>query len=100
MQKERWNGVAGQAWVQSQAVLERVLSPFEELLVEEISDGVVLDVGCGTGATTVAAARHAEHAVGVDISAPMIKPPATAAGPSSSRPTRSGTHSSRTPSTR
>jgi SAM-dependent methyltransferase len=30
--------------------------------------GAVLDVGCGTGATTVAAAQVAERAVGVDIS--------------------------------
>ncbi len=72
MQKERWNGVAGNAWVQLQAMTDRVLEPFVAPLVDGVG-GAVLDVGCGTGATTVAAAQRADRCVGVDISEPMIE---------------------------
>ena len=73
-----WNGVAGQAWVDAQESLDRMFQPFEDLLVEPIPMGSgrrVLDVGCGTGATTLAAAGRlgpSGLAVGVDISEPMI----------------------------
>jgi SAM-dependent methyltransferase len=73
-----WNGSAGLAWVETQAVMDRVLEPFEHLLVEAVEAARgrrVLDVGCGTGATTLAIARSlgAEgHCVGVDISEPML----------------------------
>ena len=73
-----WNGAAGQAWVETQAALDRLLEPFERLLVEAVAARKaqrVLDVGCGTGATTLAVARRltAQRAcVGVDISEPMI----------------------------
>ncbi len=70
---ELWNGTAGQAWVDAQQVLDDMFRPFEELLVEAIPDGArALDVGCGTGATTLAIARRAGAAVGIDLSAPMI----------------------------
>jgi SAM-dependent methyltransferase len=77
-QAARWNGPAGHAWVEAQSVLDELLKPFEELLVGAVSGGSgghVLDVGCGTGGTTVAVARRlgAEgRCVGIDISAPMI----------------------------
>ncbi|MER5451531.1 class I SAM-dependent methyltransferase [Streptomyces sp. NPDC002766] len=79
-QAARWNGAAGQAWVESQAVLDGLLRPFEAPLLDAVEAsagpaGRVLDVGCGTGGTTLAAARRlgpAARCVGVDISEPMI----------------------------
>ena len=73
-----WNGTAGRAWVDTQELLDRVFEPFGELLVERacaVPGGRVLDVGCGTGATTLAVARRLGmngRCVGVDISEPMI----------------------------
>ena len=73
-----WNGVAGSAWVEAQDLLDEVFRPLEDLLVAAVaagSEGRVLDVGCGTGATTVAAARRLGakgQSVGIDISEPML----------------------------
>lgn len=73
-----WNGVAGRAWVDAQEVLDQALKPFAELLVEFVvarSADRVLDVGCGTGSTTLAVARSLEgksRCSGIDISEPMI----------------------------
>jgi SAM-dependent methyltransferase len=78
-QSALWNGRAGHAWVDAQASLDAILQPFEDRLVDEVRAGSaerVLDVGCGTGATTLAVARLLAGAqgqcVGVDISEPMI----------------------------
>ena len=74
-----WNGRAGHAWVDAQELLDAILRPFEDRLVDEVRAGSVqrvLDVGCGTGATTLAVARLLAGArgscVGVDISQPMV----------------------------
>jgi SAM-dependent methyltransferase len=91
-QAERWNGPAGQAWVELQALLDQLYKPFEDLLVEAVCTahaGQVLDVGCGTGSTTVAVARRLgvrDRCTGIDISEPMIaaaRARAAAAGASS-----------------
>jgi SAM-dependent methyltransferase len=77
-QAKLWNGPAGHAWVETQEVLDQIFRPLEALLVDTVSKrarGSVLDVGCGTGSTTLAFARLlAENgaAVGIDISDPMI----------------------------
>jgi ubiquinone/menaquinone biosynthesis C-methylase UbiE len=73
-----WNGLAGRAWIEMQGLLERVFKPFEELLVEAVSRAPgsrALDVGCGTGGTTLAIARllgEKGRSVGIDISDAMI----------------------------
>ncbi|WP_454909360.1 class I SAM-dependent methyltransferase [Variovorax gossypii] len=79
-QARLWNGHAGRAWVETQATLDRMFEPLADLLVEAASHrpaGRVLDIGCGTGATTLAVARlkgaQESPCVGIDISAPMIE---------------------------
>lgn len=77
-QTKLWNGPAGRAWVEAQTLLDRLFEPFEDLLAEAVSAlsaSRVLDVGCGTGATTLAAARRLGvhgRSIGIDISEPMI----------------------------
>ncbi|PYE19504.1 methyltransferase family protein [Williamsia limnetica] len=75
-QAARWNGPSGRAWADNQDLLDRLYEPFEKLLVRYVDDASgqqVLDVGCGTGSTTLAVGRvSGGRAVGVDISEPMI----------------------------
>jgi SAM-dependent methyltransferase len=77
-QSALWNGAAGNAWVEGQELTDRVYRPLENLLVSAVADGPggrVLDVGCGTGSTTLAVSRqkgNGEGCVGIDISEPMI----------------------------
>lgn len=82
-QTKLWNGPAGRAWVQAQDILDKMLQPFEDALLAQAAAlrqqarrvFRVLDVGCGTGSTTLAIARQLAgegDCVGVDISAPMI----------------------------
>lgn len=77
-QTRLWNGRAGRAWVEAQPLLDQMFQPFEDLLVEAVSagsEGRVLDVGCGTGSTTLAVARRLgekSRCLGIDISDPMI----------------------------
>lgn len=76
-QSQLWNGPAGAAWVEAQEMLDTMFAPFEPLLLDGVpgsAGGSLLDVGCGTGAVTLAAARRREGGacLGIDISAPMI----------------------------
>jgi ubiquinone/menaquinone biosynthesis C-methylase UbiE len=73
-----WNGIAGSAWVEAQGLLDQVFKPFEDLLIDAALAGSachVLDVGCGTGSTTLAVAQRLGangSCTGIDISEPMI----------------------------
>ena len=89
-QAERWNGEGGQQWIANR---ERHLREHQRLLphlfgAAAISPGdLVLDVGCGCGETTIAAAQAASgtpgsgtdkpgpggSALGLDLSAPMLE---------------------------
>ena len=73
---ELWNGPGARSWITAQALLDQAFRGFETLLATMAVDAgarAVLDVGCGTGATTRAiASRIAPEgtAVGLDLSAP------------------------------
>jgi SAM-dependent methyltransferase len=64
-------------WVDGQAQHDQMLAPYIDLLLEGAqlrSGDDVLDIGCGCGATSLAAARVVApgHVVGADISAGML----------------------------
>lgn len=78
-QNTLWNGTGGRAWVVNQAILDRMFQPFEPILRDGLPTGPgphrVLDIGCGTGATTLAMAQDMGsrgECVGIDISGPML----------------------------
>jgi len=74
-----WNGASGHSWVEAQVLLDQMFMPFEDLLVDVAAAKPrtrVLDVGCGTGSTTLAVERRLGResvCVGVDISEPMLE---------------------------
>lgn len=72
-----WDGESGDHWVKYQAHLDRTLAPFVPVLLAaaQIHDGdAVLDIGCGSGATTIAAAglSPAGTACGIDLSSALL----------------------------
>jgi SAM-dependent methyltransferase len=72
-----WNGEAGRTWAETHEFMDGMMTPFAEALMEHASlpmRGIVVDVGCGCGATTLMAAQRAPQAtvIGVDISSPML----------------------------
>lgn len=77
-QQAYWNDAAGKAWVELQDILDRQLEPLGDWAMGALGarpGDRILDVGCGTGQTTLALAARvgAQGSVlGVDISAPML----------------------------
>lgn len=77
-QAEYWNDAGGVSWVDGQAQLDAQLAQFGALAIEAAaveSGEVVLDVGCGCGATTEELALlvgASGRVVGLDVSAPML----------------------------
>jgi len=76
-QFDYWNGPEGQHWVDRDTLFDAMLAPFVEPVLDVAAIAGadrVLDVGCGNGATSCAAARRAANGrvVGVDISEPML----------------------------
>jgi SAM-dependent methyltransferase len=78
-QAEHWNNSDDVGhWVTEQARYDAMLAPFADVLLEGAQLTTidrVLDVGCGCGATTLAAARVSTdgNAHGVDLSGPMLE---------------------------
>ena len=74
-QIEHWNGDEANHWVTHQQRYDAMLAPFTDHLLAAARVATpdrVLDVGCGCGATTLAA-QPAGTAVGLDLSAVMVQ---------------------------
>ncbi|GAA4337428.1 SAM-dependent methyltransferase [Actinomadura luteofluorescens] len=78
-QSEAWNGYEGRHWADHHNRYDTLVTGLNEPLfaAARIESGHrVLDVGCGAGKTTrIAALRagHTGHAVGIDLSGPMLE---------------------------
>ncbi|MDF2713032.1 MAG: methyltransferase, partial [Nonomuraea muscovyensis] len=73
-----WNGPEANHWLVHEHRYERMGAPFTRLVLDAASMAGadrILDVGCGTGSTTCAAARVAAdgQALGVDIARPLLQ---------------------------
>src|SRR3954466_13964021 len=73
-----WNGQSGERWVANQARLDAMLVVFGQAAIEAAAPATgecVLDVGCGSGASSLALAARVGaggQVLGVDISEPLI----------------------------
>ncbi len=77
-QARYWNGGEAAHWLAHEERYERMLAPFTGHLLTSAAIGPadrVVDIGCGTGSTTRAAARAAfeGQALGVDLSVSMLR---------------------------
>jgi SAM-dependent methyltransferase len=73
-----WNSAGGRRWVERQQSQDIVLGPILQAALEraQLRQGErVVDIGCGTGASSIALAERAGpsgQVLGVDVSAPML----------------------------
>ncbi len=75
-QYEAWNGYEGWHWADHQARYDALNDELNAPLLDAAAlrdTDTVLDIGCGNGSVTRLAARRARHAVGIDLSAPMLE---------------------------
>ena len=74
-----WNGPGGQRWASRQTAQDILLAPVAEILIDRARPQAgerIIDVGCGSGATSIAFARKVApsgHVFGVDVSGPMLE---------------------------
>jgi SAM-dependent methyltransferase len=77
-QFDAWNGDSGRRWVADPDRRDRILAPVADALLAAAALGPgegVLDIGCGCGATTLAAGHEVATfgtVIGVDLSEPML----------------------------
>ena len=73
-----WNGPGGKRWADRQHVQDIVLKPIADVLIDRArlkAGERVIDVGCGSGDTSIAFAQRvgpSGHVFGVDVSGPML----------------------------
>ena len=68
-----WDGEGGAYWVEHDEIFDGSVARYDPALLAAIGPADrVLDVGCGTGSITRAAARRAGCAVGIDLSSAML----------------------------
>jgi ubiquinone/menaquinone biosynthesis C-methylase UbiE len=74
-----WNGAGGQKWADRQQAQDILLKPVADILIERAQAKAgerIVDVGCGSGAISVALAHQVGprgHVLGIDISGPMLE---------------------------
>src|SRR6202011_4297046 len=74
-----WNGPGGQRWADRQQAQDILLRPIADALIDRARPKAgerVIDVGCGSGAKTIAFAQKvgpSGHVFGVDVSGPMLE---------------------------
>jgi ubiquinone/menaquinone biosynthesis C-methylase UbiE len=73
-----WNGPGGQRWADRQQAQDILLAPVADILIDRAKPKTgerIVDVGCGSGATTVVLAEKVGptgHVFGIDVSGPML----------------------------
>jgi SAM-dependent methyltransferase len=73
-----WNGPGGQRWADRQQAQDILLKPIADTLIDRAKPKAgerIIDVGCGSGATSIAFAQQvgsSGHVFGIDISGPML----------------------------
>jgi SAM-dependent methyltransferase len=73
-----WNGPGGQRWADRQQAQDILLKPIADTLIDRAKPKAgerIIDVGCGSGATSIAFAQEvgsSGHVLGVDVSGPML----------------------------
>ena len=78
-QVEFWNGKAGGHWAEEQERIDAMLAPVLDMLIPQakVKPGeAILDVGCGTGASSIELAKLVGpkgEVIGLDVSAPMLE---------------------------
>lgn len=74
-----WNGCVGERWRARQQDQDALLAPITDVLLQRAAPAageVVLDIGCGCGATSIELARKVVpggRVLGIDVSAPMLQ---------------------------
>lgn len=76
-QADYWASPAGLKWIEHERALDMAMAGMLEMMLDMadiISTDRIIDIGCGTGASTIEAARRAPagKVLGVDISDPLL----------------------------
>ena len=76
-QADYWASPAGLKWIEHERALDTAMAGMLEMMLDMadiISTDHIIDIGCGTGASTIEAARRAPagKVLGVDISDPLL----------------------------
>ena len=82
-QKENWSGPSGLSWITHEEEMDRMLASATKVLLDHagsVAGQRVLDIGCGTGAVSLAFADAGALVTASDISAPLLERAAVRAG--------------------
>jgi ubiquinone/menaquinone biosynthesis C-methylase UbiE len=76
-QEDYWTSPAGLKWIEHEHALDTAMAGMLDAMLDAAGIAVcdrVFDIGCGTGASTIGAARCAPegHVLGIDISKPLL----------------------------